>query len=234
MESVRQELNIDKVDIETDYLVSGFLRDIKKNTATEKLFEIIPELVRVSCIKFYYLSEHFVECGESMEMNEDGTFVKNISYMTLIYNTSYGQHFINENSPFEYCWVFKVEGASGYVCIGITSAENIDVNKRFTTSETHDFYAYSNGGYKYDLLKKAGIAWGNGFVADDFVKMIVNPLEKTIEYCVSTDEDFEYLTSYVKIENINFKDKAYRMVVSIGWPGSGLRLLTFTKKIIHE
>ena len=64
--------------------------------------------------------------------------------------------------------------------------------------------------------------------------MEVNPSTRSIKYYVSQTKDFKNKYHAFKIENVNFKDKTYRMIVSLGWPGAGLKLIKFHTKFAKD
>ena len=241
MTTKNDELRMDQVDSDTDYLVSGLLRQVQSQS-TDPLFQFVPGLVILTCIQFYHVIEGFVECGSKMEINEDGKFVK-LTVDVPRYqgvrdhkNTAYGAIKISSIASAIYCWTFRIVGEAGYLVIGILSNELIDVNKRFTEQSSNKdyFYGYSNGGYEYgkelDVTRNHTGMHMHGFFRRDYIQMIVNTNTKMVRFFVSKDEKGKSVRSEVVFNNIHFEEETvYRMAVSIGWPGSGVELINFQK-----
>ena len=71
----------------------------------------------------------------------------------------------------------------------------------------------------------------DGFKRHDYVLMEVNPTERTIKYRIDKSTNYvEKVGATFMFKNINFKDKRYRMAVSIGHRQSGLTLIQFKEK----
>ena len=99
----------------------------------------------------------------------------------------------------------KISAASKFIVkhpyrvyIGITSAKQIVIEQRFTMDKNNDYYAFSNGGVKYDLshMEMDGFDKDydhdlSGFSVGDYVIMELNPIEKILKYhMMEKDESF--------------------------------------------
>ena len=215
-------------DPEIEYLVSGSIRDIQ-----ELLIHIIPQSVNYVCLKFYYTCERFIKCGSHLELRDDGRAVTYIKE-SFWDNTAHGMATINGNSTHQFscCWKFKIIQSWG-VSIGIVAAKEGEINVEqavydFGTEDEH--YVLSDRGYQYDLQHRMGhkLIENAGFASGNFVTMIVEPSRGSVRYLVSSDDKHESIHALFK--NIDFKDKSFKMAVSIGYPKSCLELIEFTKK----
>ena len=212
-------------DHDTDCLISGFIREMQQTFPTNVTFYIIPELINCTCMRFYYMPEKFIKCSRNMEIKEDGNYVelKNGDYD---YRSVYGKLNIDAKSDCIYNWEFKIgKEAYGYY-IGITSAKTMDTEIRFVDTEEDDYYAYSNGGYKYDLPNrdKDGYGTSSGFSNDNHVIMELNVALKVLTFRVIGKDT-------VTFKNINFDGgKEYRIAISMYYSNASIELLQFSTK----
>ena len=142
-------------DPETEYLVSGYIRGMQQLFPSNRTFYIIPEIINYECLKFYFVPEQFVKCGSKMKIRDNNMVVAYDAFNSYPYQTAYGSRSINGNNlKYNYCWIFKISRNGNGTFIGISSAKEIDVERGIEHQKNNDeFYAYSDGGLKYDLGK---------------------------------------------------------------------------------
>ena len=225
-----------QVDHESDCLISGFIREMQRVLPDNNTFYIIPELVNYECLRFYHIPERFIKCSVNLSINDKGDRVEYRSnpdsYSKEV--CAYGNVKISAASKFIHCWKFKIVKYPYCIYIGITSATKIDVERRFTFDEDNDYYAFSNGGYKYDLKHATYDGYDKsklkGFYTDDYVLMELNPIQRTLKYYVYTAKDDGDKQLKCTFKNINFDDTTYRMIICVECQDSVVQLIEFTKR----
>ena len=242
LKSMATELfNLKQVDHETDCLISGFIREMQQSLPENNTFYIIPELINYECLRFYHIPERFIKCSKDLSMNEKENCVKQ-SDIGVRDKSAHGVVKISCSSNFIHIWKFKIINHPWFTYIGITSATEIDVETRFTLDTDNEYYAFSNGGYKYDLLHAIDDGyndeydaeqgdWCEGFAHDDFVIMELNPIKKTLQYYVIPEQGSKSKELRCIFKDIVFEDQIYRMAVCMGFPNAILELVEYIQKV---
>ena len=239
---VAKSFNFNKVDHETDCLISGFIREMQQSLPENNTFYIIPELINYECLRFYHIPERFIKCSKDLSINEKGDHVKQ-SERGDRDKCAHGVVKISCSSKFIHIWKFKILKHPWFTYIGITSAKEIDVENRFTLDTDNQYYAFSNGGYKYDLLHIIDDGYNDeydgeqgifcaGFDRDDFVIMELNPINKTLQYYVIPEKDGKSKDLRCTFKDIVFEDQVYRMAVCMGYPNAILELVEYPKGVV--
>ena len=217
-------------DPETQALVSGFIRGMQQILPSNSTFYIIPALVHHLLLQFYFITEYFVKCGSQLKITNDGMIVASAS--SSRYQTAYGLVSINPN--YNYCWKFKIIQGGTCIFIGISSKKDINVETGIEWQDgTDDYYAFSNGGGKYDINNKYGV-WtdeSRGFGVNNYVIMRVNPSKQTVRFSASDKKETDSWIQDFTFKNVNFKDKTYKMTIAIGAFDSAVELIKFTKEV---
>ena len=197
--SYKQQLK--QINIETKYLVHGWLRD------KENQFKLrnISDLIRSQCILYYFTAEEFAHSGQAFNIittsNKNDTFAR-VDPENYIHHSPkgsvFGQINLNENKFNCMVWTFYVvklwiqhgyqHEKSGNIFIGITNMRDSHLNRNifetqrkhpekwssYGTSSTGDMYRLSQGQLEQD---SAGT-----FKAGDTITMTYHRTDKTLEF----------------------------------------------------
>ena len=204
------------VNNRTKLLIFGYIHEMEQTFSL-----IIPELVSVICILYYYHFEHFTLYGYKMCINEIGTIATSDEHVQkFTFNTVYGNVPINTVTECKkYRWKFKILSLPRngiHIYIGIDSSNKLCINDDFTDpkhaafkSEPWLIFGWGSSGYKYD--QRHSIWWGENckMKENDDIIMELDVNERSLAYTVNGEDQG------VAFTNIDFKDKTYYLAITM-------------------
>ena len=216
-----------EANIRFKYSVFGYLREYEEKT--QQLNSNIPKMVKYICLSYYLLDEKFTKHGDKMNLNDDKNIVTKCNPFC---DTVYGNIKIdsNDESILEYLWRFKLlnltERTDFY--LGIDSSNFTKANTQLI-SGLPTFYAPVFACDCFFIThtnekNKAGKSCYYAPKVGDEIDMVCNVKDETLKLKVNGKE----LSAYIK--DIRFKDKIYRMVLSMKQNTQSIQLLQFGVK----
>ena len=187
---------------ETQHLINGYIRDIKKS-----IDNIIPDEIMFVILTFYYLTEYFKDTKCSL--TEQNT---KITLKSGYHNNAYGNiqiDSINHNDSCHY-WIFKMGTMKNSIKAIIGIAE-VDVKK------LTPIYMVTGRGYGYfgagkfliprEDQKDYDVVYGKPkFEAGDTVEMVLNLAAKRLSFHINDDNKTLVAIDNIKIgANIKYK-----------------------------
>ena len=216
MSSLIKQIELNKIDDETVYLVHGFIHYTEKS-----LNIIIPEPIFLILMSFYYISEYFKVCGEGMKITDNFTVRASATGDC----TAFGATIIPSNNDNTYIWKVKINGIAtfgGLICIGIVDNKCELINDQYSTSD-YDLYAVESGITSFKFIRGDADYIKQPFKGGDIIKLILNMKKQT--FTVMTMNDNDPGITYTNVKKASYLD--YKLAVTMRRLETSVTILNF-------
>ena len=215
---------------ETNYLISGYIRESDIKDVAEVIIQIIVSYI-------FEIGDYFAIIGEGVQIS--GIYKNKPKYAKVNrkgkWATAYGNIIIDPQTNLIYEWTFKIGGE--VTGIGIISVGNRPDPTYFAADDWNSagkYYGFVNTPYRQNLWNsKIGGGWNDfdGFEKGDIIKMSINTKKGTMRY-YRNDQYKVILFGPGNITNTSERDTLdwsykYRLVVSLQRVTRTIELIKF-------